>query len=234
MANPYAITFPLHHIIERNRATVIEAPVYQDGALVAPTAGTATVKDGGGTTISTGSVTITGDVATYTVPAADTDDESLSDDWVVEWSLTVAGSTVVAANVAHLARQKLYAPVSSADLRRAFRSLDSTDTASVTTVSDLSPYIEEAWYEIEDRLINKGRRAELVMSPSSLRRPLKHLALAGLFDDLALRSPEWSEHGPRQRQLYEAAWGELSFRYDADQDGLPDPDRVALAPLWLS
>ena len=81
----YQVRFPLPSLLERGIDTVIKAPVYQSGALVAPSAGTVTIYDDSNTArVSAAAVTITDSVATYTVTAGTTSGLTLADGWRVE------------------------------------------------------------------------------------------------------------------------------------------------------
>lgn len=224
-----AISIPADHVLERGRDSVLSAPVYQAGELVAPSSGTCTVYDRSGGVVSTGDVVLDGEVATYEVAGEDLPDLAL--DWWAEWELAVGARTVRATNGVIVARQVLRPCLASAELHRAYPSLRSRGL-----VDDLTPYIQEAHLEIEARLIGQGRRAELVVSPSGLRLPLKHLSMALVYDDLAGSLTEaYASEAARHRELYEAAWAQLALRYDGDLDGLPDEDLDGgRAPYWVA
>ena len=82
----YQVRFPLPSLLERGIDTTIKAPVYQAGALVAPSAGTVTIYDETNTAkVSAAAVTIAGSEATYTVTAGTT--SGLTSDYRPAWSL---------------------------------------------------------------------------------------------------------------------------------------------------
>ncbi len=235
MVASYAVQFRTDHVLVRGRDGVLRAPVYSGSQQVAPTSGTCTVYDAAGEIVTSGAVAIVGGVATYTVAGTITADMQLSDDWYAEWALTVGDDQVDAANVVHLARRRMYPVVTQTDLTTAMSSIDGGSDEAIHSISNLAPYIDEAWTEIENRLNGAGKRAELVMSPSSFRAPHRHLALALLFEDLVshLSNDAYVEIARRQRELYEAAWASLTWRYDKDKDGRPDPGRdTADGPLF--
>ena len=155
----YQVRFPLPSLLERGIDTVIKAPVYQAGALVAPSAGTVTIYDETNTArVSAAAVTITDSVATYTVTAGTTSGLTLADGWRVEWSLTVSGGTVRAVNEASLVRQIVRPMISDVDIFRRVPALDPSSASVITSESNYQDYIDEANTEIQLRLISAGRR----------------------------------------------------------------------------
>lgn len=231
----FSVQFRTDHVLVRGQDGVLRAPVYSGSQLVAPSSGTCTVYDAGGNVVVSGAIVLDGLVATLPVPASLTAERPLSDDWYAEWVLVVGGTTLTCANIVHLARRRMYPVLTQSDLTSAMTSIDGGGSEAIHSITDLSPYIDEAWVEIENRLNGDAKRAELVMSPAAFRACHKHLALSLLFADLVshLNNDGYVEIERRQRELYEAAWGALSFRYDADRDGRPDSGREGpQAPLF--
>ena len=239
----YQVRFPLPSLLERGIDTVIKAPVYQAGALVAPSAGTVTIYDETNTArVSAAAVTITDSVATYTVTAGTTSGLTLADGWRVEWSLTVSGGTVRAVNEASLVRQIVRPMISDVDIYRRVPALDPSSASVITSESNYQDYIDEANTEIQLRLISAGRRPWLIMSPASLRPVYLNLSLAIIFEDLAARlaNVDYLERADRYRDAYAKAYGDLNFTYDLDLDGQADtnesgnPARVGAHTIFLT
>lgn len=241
----HTVRLPVPDLLVRGQANTISAPIYLDGALVAPTASGSTVfvYDGSGTAIVDGAaVTVSGSIASYTISAATLPSTlSLSDAWRVEWSLVLSAAVapdgvILARNDAQLIRHGLHPVVTDADLVRRVSSLDTTSSTVIHSLSNLQSYVDEAWTTITLRLIEAGNRPALIMSPSSLREAHLCLALALVFDDLATRLSEAYETRARAyRDQYEAAWTRLRFAYDRDDDGRADTGgrRSPVSTLWL-
>ncbi len=239
----YQVRFPLPSLLERGIDTTIKAPVYQAGALVAPSAGTVTIYDETNTAkVSAAAVTITDSVATYTVTAGTTSGLTLADGWRVEWSLTVSGGTVRAVNEASLVRQIVRPMISDVDIYRRVPALDPSSASVITSESNYQGYIDEANTEVNLRLLAAGRRPWLIMSPASLRPVYLNLSLAIIFEDLAARlaNVDYLERADRYRDAYAKAYGDLNFTYDLDLDGQADtnesgnPARVGAHTIFLT
>jgi len=224
-------------MIERGVDTVIRCPVYDAGALVAPDASdTYDVLDHAGNSVQSGTISISSSIAEITVLGSKTTGESLSDHWLVKWELTISSADRVFVNNAHLCRYLQAPSLVSLELYRRYPQLDpSASDALFSSLSHLEDFIDEAWEEITRRLINRGRRPELILQPSALNDPHRELALALAFGAASTQlNPAYSELAQQHRRLYDAAWAEVTFEYDADEDGIPDDGKVgAEPPLWV-
>jgi len=234
----YSARFSLPDLIERGRNELIKCPVYLDGALSAPTAGTVTLTSQSGTVIiDAATVTISGSVAQYEITAGTLSGKALSDGWLVEWNLTMGDSiTHRFVNSAALVRGRLYNPISDIDLIRVVSGLDPASSSSISSVSNWGNYLEESWTQIQLRLIENGRRPNLILSPSALREVSLNLTLALIFDDLSTRlSDAYEQRAESYRSRYEQAWSRLKFVYDSDDDGKADGiRRSAMSSVWLT
>lgn len=230
-------------LIERGKDQTIRAYPYRGGNTVTATPGTVSVYDQGGTAIvSAEAFTVTADVCEYTISAALTASLELSEGWRVEWSAVMPDGTTRLHRVdAQLVRTRLHPPVAHADLYRKIKALDPSGDNPLTARADFTDELDEAWIEIEDRLVSNGRRPWLVMSPSSFRRAALALWLANIFDNLATTlNPAHSAQADKWRARYEAAWDSMTFQYDADDDGQADgastPERegTSVPGVWLT
>lgn len=229
----YSARFVLPDLIERGRANTLRCPVYLDGDLVAPSAGTVSIFDAtGAAQVSGASVTITGDVATYSYAPATS--LPLADDWRVEWTLTISGASVFSRNDAALVRARLRNPVSDQDLYSKVSALDPNTANVIHSKATLQDYLDSSWHEIQRRLINRGRRPWLIMSPSALYDVALNLGLSYVYDDLG-PTAEYVQQAIVYRERYESKWGELNFRYDDLDEGKASPDRrrSASSTTWL-
>ena len=230
--------FLLPDLLERARPNALSCPIWQDAALVAPTqaGSTVTIRDGAGTIqLDAGAVTVTGSIATYDYTPAASVDYGVG--WLVEWSLIISGTTYVFRNDGALIRNVLFPVITDADLFRVHRALNPAHSAPLSTVTNYQAYLDEAWATIEGRLIGKGDRPNLILSPSALRESHLALSLALIFGDFATSLNEtYRERADHYRNQYEDAWGQLNFLYassDDDDAGSPINRRAAQPSIWL-
>jgi len=238
MSNPdtYSARFTLPDLIERGVAGTLRCPMHRSGALVAPSSGTVSVFDASGTAVVDGATaTITSSVATY--PWTPPTTLTLGDRWRVRWSLAMPdGVTHRPENEAALVRARLYCPITEADLYRVESALDPSGAAPLTSLASYADKIDEAWTQIQLRLIEAGNRPNLVIGPSALRQVVQDLALALCFADVGSRvaNPAHAETSMRYRAAYEAAWMRLSLTYDTTDTGDTNaPKRSPSRSVWL-
>jgi len=225
--------------IERGRDNLIKCPVYRDGALVAPSAGTVTVYNASGTAIvDAASVTVSGSVAEYTITAATVASESFGDGWAVEWALTLASLPVNFRTDAALVRRQLFPSITDADLFRRLPSLDPSGNAPITSSANYQDRLDESWDMIVRRLLAEGVLPWVVTDAAAFREAHITLALSLILRDLAVRtegSGYYAEEAREYRQEYEKAWRGARYRVDRNDDGIPDDlDRSSTAPtVWM-
>jgi len=235
----HTVRLSMPDLIVRGVNHTIYAPIYLDGALVAPTAAAAvSVYDESNTAIVDNQpAAVTGSIAQYTITGATTTSLALSERWRVEWSLPISGGpTLTPRNSAALVRNALWPVISDVDLYRRMPALDPNGSAPIHADADLQDQIDEAWTEINLRLISRGNRPNLILEPSALREVHVLLSLALKFDDLASRlDPAYRDEADRYRERFETAWSALSPLYDVADDGRADTRRRAAVPsVWLS
>ena len=234
----YSARFLLPDYIVREQENDLSCPVWRDGALVAPSAGNATVYDSTDTVIHTQAVVVSGSIATITIPAGSVPSTlTLESGWRVEWELTVGGDPFNARNKAFLVRSELVPVVTDADLFRRVSSLNPSGSAPISSVPDYQDYIDEAWVVLVGRISGKGPLPFLIMEPTALREPHLLLTLALIFEDFETRLNEsYAEKATTYRERYETAFGGLRFEYDSDQDGRSDGSRkrAGSSTIWLT
>lgn len=215
-------------LIDHGRANLLKCPVYRAGALVSPTQGassTITVKDSSGTIVVSTTVTVTDSVAQYSLAAAAIASYvTPSEGWLVEWALLMADGVVhTFSTQAMLVRRQLYPVVTEADLYRRASVLDPAGTAPITSLTNYTDKLDEAFVHIQNRLIEAGRRPWLIIAPGALRDVHALLTLALIFEDLASRLNEAHQvRAVSYRNQFEDAWARLKFPYE-DSDGMPVP-----------
>ena len=231
----YQARFVLPEELERGREETISCPVYYEGALVAPTSGAVTVLNASGNAlVDAASVTVSGDVAQYTISSSLLDSESFADGWLVKWVLVINSKTYTFNNDASLVRYRLYPVLTDVDLFKRVPALNPSDAATITTDSNFQGFLEEAWIELMLRVIEAGNRPNLIMSPTSLRGVHLYKTLELIYRDLgSYNQPEYLEEANRYESLYESAFSKLNFRYDSNEDGRPQEKRSAVGQIWL-
>jgi hypothetical protein len=131
-------------------------------------------------------------------------------------------------------------------------SLDPAGTTPITAQSDYQSFRDEAWIEIQQRMIQAGNRPALVMSPTALRGVHMELTLAMIFEDLSVHmeltlamifedlstrlNEAYEARAQQYRRQYAERWRNLTWRYDADETGTADNSdrRRGHGTLWLS
>jgi hypothetical protein len=231
----HTVRLPLPDMIVRDRAHTIAAPVYVDGTTaVTPASWSVAVYDPSNTSVETG--TGSSSAASHTIGSGDLSSYALGDGWRVEWVITLSDGTVLTPrNDAMLVRCGLWPVVGDVDLIRRWPALDPSGTAKITSSADYQDFLDEAWTEIQLRLIADGRRPYLVMEPSALRRVHLYLAAALIFENEATRmNAAWADRAMQCRADYERAWSELDPRTDPDDSGRADGRQSASPPVFLS
>ena len=224
----YALRAQLPVFLVRNRSNDLAADTRnEDGTQATPASGRISILRDDGTEVqASAAVTIAGgqarfQVAAGTLPPA----EPLSDLWQIRWSLTMPdGLDHVFIQSAHHVLFGVNSTVSPDDLTSRHQEASGLLAAGQT----LGQFIEASFEAIQRRLLTNGRRPYLVLEPYVLHEPQLFLSLHMLFLDAHSsvggdgKYLEMSEH---YSEAYERAWSRLSFRYDVDEDGLPNDQR---------
>jgi hypothetical protein len=229
---------PLPDLIERGQANVLRCPMYEDGALLAPTSSTVTVRSKGGTVlVNAATATITGSVPTYSYTPDST--LVLEDGWVVEWRHTFTTHGVVTVrNDAALCRVRLSCPVTLEAIYQLAPALRPGSAAPITaqTLANHDDVLGDAWGEVQRWLLTQGRRQYLVIGAHALYDLTRYIALERLFRGLAHRSAEaYGPEADRYQKLAEHARTTAALTYDEDDDALPDEGKrgAKSATVWL-
>jgi len=226
--------FSLPTFLERAKTAVLSMPVYTSGSTpAAPTAGTFTLYDGNKAVITTGAVTVTAGVATYTVTDAVLPSTvALSDAWQEEWVLTVDGVVETIRRDAYLCLRSLYNVVNEAMLLRRVTDLYQLKPASMT---NFQGFIDEAWSTVQGRLLQDGRRPFLVMNSWALKDTTLDTTLAYIFDDLDtyMGDGRYQAKAKEHREAAERAFTTLRLEYDESQENqrATAVDSVAAVPV---
>mgnify|MGYP003147457114 FL=1 len=215
----YSHSHGLPDFIVRAKTQTLECPVYSGSTLTAPSSGTVTIYEGSTVLVDAAAVTITADIAIYSLSAATIPTTlSLSDNWLIVWELVIGGETHTFQRTAALVRRELHPVVTPADVSALHQDASSL-LASGQTLAD---FLDQAWDMLQRRLLAVGRRPYLVLSDFALFDSHRHLAAYLLFNDAAssVGDGRWSEMAEHHLDRYEQEWSRLSLTYDMDEDGL--------------
>jgi len=210
--------------IVRDRANTIEAAIYDDNTLTAPSSGTVSVFRAEGTAIvDEQSVTVTADKATFAISAGTLPTtEILGDSWLIVWTLTMPdGIAHTFQREAALVRREIHPVVIPDDMTTVHQEASTL----LASGQNLQQFLDDSWDMIQRRLLADGRRPSLIMSPHALFDVHRHLAFYLLFLDAASSVGDggnWDEMAAHHLERYEAQWSRLRFVYDHDEDGVID------------
>jgi len=181
----YTVRTPYPDLIERARAQVVSLPVYRSGALVAPTDLGSTYslyKPDGTALVSAAAVTVTGSVATYTIPAATLPATltPLGDGWREEWALMMGTETSARLwrRDAALVLRALFPTVTDADMVALYPDIV---TQLGAAGSSFQAQIDAAWGRILRSLLRRGVASYLIVDASALHDWLENETLASIY-----------------------------------------------------
>lgn len=236
----YTARFELADLLELGKANALQCRVYRAGRLVAPTAGTITIYDASNTAlVSAAAATISSSIATYSLLAATIASSSLGEGWRIEWSLTMPdGEVHVFRNDAALVRRRLYPVVTELDLYRVESSLDPRKDGVIHSENAFVDKLDEAFIQMENRLIERRNRPNLILSPSSLREVHLYWTLALIFEDFATPlNPGFAEKAKTHRENLRDAWNRIRWAedaYDTGADPQPGARKSGANTMWLT
>lgn len=237
----YSLRFRYPDPIERGVLYTLQCLPSRSGSVVEPTSGTCTVYDASNNVVDTGAVTTSATLgATFDLAAAKTDPDlvtnassgTLGTGWRTEWALVMPdGNTHTARNPAALARHTLYPVLTLDDLQG---DEGYSDLARYADAAMQQAKVDTAWWRIQRRLFQDERRPWLVIEPSALLDVHRELALALIFQDVALSGPEdgrWANAGKNHMSNFQREWRSLTFLYDAEDTGkVTEAERRSAAP----
>ena len=236
----YTARFELPDLIERGRTQTLTCRTYRNGAAATPTiAGSrVSIYDASNAAIvNLSAIILSGGFAAYSLASTVTTQLALEMGWRIEWDLVMPDTlSHVFRSEAALVRRRLYPAITDVDIARRVSALDTARADVITGAENHQEKIDEAWIDLQWRLLNRGNRPNLVMSPAALREPHLYLTLALIFSDLAARGDaDYAHQADQYRHAFESAWSRVTFEYDADDDGQADSNRRrAASPVtWL-
>lgn len=217
--------------LERNIAQTVELEVVRgDSATVtAPSSGTYTLTRPDGTVaVAAQAVTVSASVATYSVTPAASEDYAVG--WMETWALVVAGTTYNVKRLAAVVPQRLWCPVTTADILE----LHPEWTAYPPGASSWEGAIAQAWRRFEWELYHKmGKLPPLLLDSSAAYPVVLDYALANVARSLSTfaGAPEVMERlAATYDERAKGRWADIQLAYDADMDGELDAEEVRQSP----
>lgn len=199
------------------------------------TAGTVKILIGGRELVATTAATSLGPPASYTLPAATTEDESPTEHWLEVWSLTIDGTVEVFQVAGHLARRTFRPTVTDAELVNRHRALSRIRASGD---ADFSVHRELARQQMERDLIKRGRRPWLIFDNWALHDAHTYLSLALVLRDAghSVAGSAYTEEAREYMDMYRAEMDAVKFRWDHDETGKIDNTiaESAMGPLAIT
>ncbi len=226
----YAARFVGPELIERGRANALTCPVYRDGSLVSPTQSGSSItiwNKAGEAVVDAEAITVSGLPASASYTTGTLSAQSLGDRWQVEWMLIIDGTPYKFRRDAALCRARLHPVITDLDLYARHRELSDLKGDQ----SSYQAWIDEAWAELLHMLRQKGSLPHLVMSPEDLRLAHVFLTLQGVFLDFQTsggNDSKWGQLATFYSERFRSTFGNLSLKYDTDDDGKADSGRRAV------
>lgn len=213
------VAHQLPRMIQKGVVATLDLDVYSAAsAQQTASAATVTINLGTRTIVDAAAATALGPPATYTLTAATTEDEGLSDQYLEVWSVTIGSTVHTFRRPGYLVRHLFYPTITDTDLTD--RDSDLLNIVR-STVTDLSQYREAARKKIERDLLKKGRRPWLIFDNYQLADAHIALSLAYFYRDnaIAIGDGRYDEEEEKRMAEYEKEMAGANFRYDTDETG---------------
>lgn len=230
----YTLRHGLPQMIERAKTQTVRASIHLDGVAIAPTSGTYSLLDDNGAAVVTGAVVLNGTDGTYSVSSASIPATlSPSDLWQEKWELNLNGTDYTFYRSAYLVLRVLYPVVTDADLIQRHTELSKLKAKNITSYQ---PYLDVEWEALQRRLIEQGKRPQLVLDSFSLATYHTYRALHVIYLDCATSGAvQYLKLAEFYAAEAEKQWSRIQFRYDADEDGVNnDNTQTAESSVFLS
>jgi len=224
------------YFLERAKTQTIAIDVYDGAQRKVPSAATITVFDATSHTETSGKIVAgatatiasTGQV-TYQITAATLPTTlDFSEDWLVEWSLTIDSVVEIFRLDCALVRRTYYVNVTHADVIRAHHELADPVVLPIGE-SSWDYAIEEADDIIQLHLLRRGRRPNLILADGQLFEPTLYLARSIAFRDLGgLPDSKYTRMATWYAEKFESAMGQIELKYDSDENNAADAQVPAI------
>ena len=224
-------------LLEQNKDNILTLAIEKDGAAVTLTSGTLTVYRPSGEALvdavagSVGGGTFT----SATIAAATTASESLGDRWLVRFDIVISGSTETFYTDAALVVARLRPPIGQTDLVARHSGVANLLKTGITSLQGM---IEQAWYDVLNRMYSDGVAFWRWRTASALRGVLFARCFELIFRDYStLLDPDdrYSELADYYAGQYEHEYEGMRSRIDVSEDNTISADsKPASAVIMLS
>ncbi len=203
------------------------------GAAEAPASGTYELVDSTGTVKASGSISVDGTTVISSTVA--TGSLEPGDAYRERWRVTMDdGVEASTEREAIVCRFLLSCPIGPADITRMSPQLDPDFDKNISGTLDLDEFIDEAWVQIQNRLIAAGRRPWLSISSHALRESALELTHALIYDRLSTERRHYTDHADRHRMAYRDAWNRVRLTYQTPSGSSVKGKRGSRSPtLYL-
>lgn len=213
--------------VERGVSTTLTLTITDTltGTVQTPSAATVQIMDGAteilaataATTLGAGGYSCTYALSAATIPAT----IRLTDQWLEIWTLTIGGVAYTFRVTGYLCRHAYHPTLTDSDLTTLHPDLTSQRPPGMTTYGG---FIDEAQGWIERKLIQRGRRPELVFDAWALRDAHLYYSLSLIFRAFAssLGRGRYAEEATRYETMAHDELRAVKFRYDTAQTGTVD------------
>lgn len=220
--------------IEQGAEQVVQFPLYhpETGAELTVD-GTVEVLDAGGEVVLGPTAIVAATPAELSLTGAEFTGAVLGLGWAVVWTLSAVADGYplkVYRQRARLVRQRLYAVVSNATLLERHPELSALYPAGETS---WDAAIESSWDSLNVRLLQTGKRPDMILSPEALSEAHTLLALSRVFrtcSTYTATSGRYVELADKYESQYELEWGRISLYLDRG-DGQASESPVAAVPV---
>lgn len=237
----YAPAISTPQELERARTQTVAMEIRRGADLITPDSGSYTlfaIAQGSdavaaGKVIDTQPVAIVAGIASYDVQSTQIPATlTLGEGYREEWTLTFGTYTPPPfERPCALIRKRLYPVISDRDLEARYLELVRIKRKGIYA-GTYQRFIDEAWTQIRQRLLEEGWLPYLIRTPQSLRNMHVHLTLHLIFMDFYSgleRAEKWLELADRHEKGFEAEWGKAQFGEDLDHDGAQDDENKLAA-----
>lgn len=229
-STPDTVVRSLPHFLVRGQGNAVTLKMQRADAVVLPSEVLVSVWSPSGSLASpdivneqSASALADGSGYTYTIAAASLPATlSLSERWVVRWTVTVGGVVDYVQEAAHLCRSMIR-PVVTVSEVEGFYTPIGYEVDSLTGAGNVQTHLDGAWVDIVRRLMSQGRLPWRILDPHSLgeahrERALERIARAYYGN---VNGDQWLDIANTHRAAYEKAMASLVVTYDSDDDGSP-------------
>jgi len=198
--------------VERGVSTTLTLTITDTltGTVQTPSAATVQILDGA-------TEILAATAAAATIP----DSIRLTDQWLEIWTLTIGGVAYTFRATGYLCRHAYHPTLTDSDLTTLHPDLTSQRPPGLTTYGG---FIDEAQGWIERKLLQKGRRPELIFDAWALRDAHLYYSLTLIFRAFAssLGRGRYAEEATRYETMAHDELRAVKFRYDTAQTGTVD------------